>query len=149
MHSIWRLVDAAPTAASAPEAEQAHCEATVLLVEDEELVRRLAKRALASAGYTVLEANNGTEALSVFERYGGKVDVLVTDMVMPAMSGPKLAQILRDRQSDLRVVYMSGYIGDLSQTHPMLSTGARFVEKPFTVKGLLASVHSVLDEEIA
>jgi len=112
----------------------------VLLVEDEEAVRSFASRALASRGYTVLEASTGVEALEVMDREQGKVDLVVSDVVMPEMDGPTLMRHLRERNPDIRIVFMSGYAEEAFRKS--LSGGEEFVflPKPFTLKKLAETV---------
>ena len=81
----------------------------MLLVEDEEAVRSFASRALSTRGYKVLEAGSGVEALEVMERVEGKIDLVVSDVVMPEMDGPTLLRHLRERNPEIRIVFMSGY----------------------------------------
>ncbi|HEY2030247.1 MAG TPA: response regulator [Myxococcales bacterium] len=114
---------------------------TVLLVEDEEQVRNLARNILARAGYTVIEAANGAEALQRADR--PSIHLLLTDMVMPRMGGAHLASRLAAERPELRVVYMSGYT-DTSATEHGLPQGAAFVQKPFTPEALLRKVRSAL-----
>jgi len=114
---------------------------TVLLVEDEEQVRTLANDILTRAGYTVIEAANGADALQIAE--GPPIHLLLTDMVMPRMGGANLASKLTAERPELRVVYMSGYT-DTSASELGLPSGAAFVQKPFTPECLLRKVRSAL-----
>ncbi|HEY3013172.1 MAG TPA: PAS domain-containing protein [Gemmatimonadales bacterium] len=118
---------------------------TILLVEDEEAVRSVAARVLLNQGYTILQACNGAEALTVLERLGGSVDLILTDVVMPDMGGLELTARLRDRWPELKVVYMSGYAeGDKLQ--PGIQDSARsFLQKPFSAESLMLKVREVLD----
>jgi len=109
---------------------------TILLAEDEDAVRRLTKRILVSAGYSVLDAANGHDALALAARHEGQIDLLVTDLVMPGMSGRELAQKLVAERRGLRVVYISGYFGESLPGALSLS----FLPKPFTQDELLARV---------
>jgi PAS domain S-box-containing protein len=118
---------------------------TILLVEDEELVRSVAAHALRSKGYAVLEAANGPDALALIEREGVRMDLLVTDVVMPRMSGPDLAARLEDRLPGLKVLYTSGYTGAAIVEHGVLHEGLSFLQKPFTPSSLAAKVREVLD----
>ncbi|MCM2266693.1 MAG: response regulator [Elusimicrobiales bacterium] len=118
---------------------------TILLVEDEESLRRLGRRVLESGGYTVLEAANGQDAVKVLERYGRPVDLLVTDVIMPGMSGRDLARGLARKNLAARTLYMSGYTDDAIVKHGVLDTDIAFIYKPFTVDGLLLKVRTVLD----
>lgn len=113
---------------------------TILIVEDEAAVRRLVHRILSGAGYTVRVAENHSEALSVVEESAGAVDLLLTDVVMPGLSGPDLADELRGQQPGLKVLYMSGYTEKLS-----VAEGAPFIGKPFSTEGLTRKVREVLD----
>ncbi|MDH3222390.1 MAG: response regulator, partial [Gemmatimonadota bacterium] len=119
---------------------------TILLVEDESIVRRLAMRVLTRAGYTVIEAENGPTALAAYDEYG-RVDLLVTDMVMPEMGGREVAEALAAKQPDLRVVYMSGYTADEVFRQALPSARNRFLQKPFAPDDLTAKVREVLDDQ--
>jgi two-component system cell cycle sensor histidine kinase/response regulator CckA len=122
---------------------------TILLVEDESAVRSLVARVLRRKGYTVLEASNGLEALGVYERHAGPVDIVVADVVMPEMPGPQLVGRLRERAPNLRILYMSGYASDqmpvyASDQMPVIGDDA-FIEKPFTLDALAEKVREVLE----
>ena len=117
--------------------------ATVLLAEDEAEVRELAALFLRSAGYTVLAARNGMEALEIAERSTGPIHVLVTDIVMPNMRGPELAKRLKALQPKLRVVYMSGYLEYNSGSGQFLDEGF-FLQKPFARDTLVSKVIEAL-----
>jgi len=118
---------------------------TVLLVEDEESLRRLGERLLRASGYTVLSAANGKEALEVMGRYGKSVDLLLTDVVMPGMSGRELATELGNRKLIHRTLFMSGYTDDAITKHGVLEPGLAFIYKPFTVETLSRKLREVLD----
>lgn len=113
---------------------------TILLVEDEPAVRQLFAQALVRAGYRVLEAKNGQEAMKVFDQSGDTIDLLLTDLRMPYMGGTELVQHLRARRSTLKLICVSGYpsAGDDELTTDFLS-------KPFSREDLLAKVREVLD----
>jgi CheY-like chemotaxis protein len=117
---------------------------TVLLVEDEEAVRMLAREVLRRHGYQVLEARHGLDALRVAERHGSAIHLLITDVVMPFMSGRDLANRLSEVRSDLKVLFMSGYT-DHAVMHRDVTPGAAFIQKPFTPDALARKVRSVLD----
>ena len=120
---------------------------TVLLVEDEELVRGLAHRALIQGGYHVLQAGHGLEALQVCERYPGPIHILITDVVMPGgMSGHELARKLLLTFPDIKVLYMSGYTDDAIVHHGVLEPSTAFLQKPFTPNTLIRRVREVLDQ---
>jgi PAS domain S-box-containing protein len=118
---------------------------TILLVEDEEALRKVAKRALDAVGYKVLLAAGGDEALLVSEEYAGEIHLLLTDVVMPRMSGRALAQELAKTRPALKILYMSGYTDNAIFHHGVLDAGTNFVGKPFTAKGLAEKVRKVLD----
>jgi CheY-like chemotaxis protein len=109
------------------------------------MVRRLARRILERHGYRVLEASDGAAALAGLD-VDTPVDILLTDVVMPNMSGAELAQKLRSRMPKLRVIYMSGYVGNVTTRHQMLEHGTAYLQKPFTAVGLLQSIRRLLDE---
>ncbi len=118
---------------------------TVLLVEDEEAVRRMAQIALEAHGYTVLTARHGREAVQVSEQHRGPLHLLLTDVVMPEMGGRELAQHLRSRGGGVRVLYMSGYTDDAVVRHGILEATDAFLHKPFTPLSLARKVRDVLD----
>jgi CheY-like chemotaxis protein len=120
---------------------------TILLVEDEAEVRRLARDMLARQGYQVLEASSGPEALQLWQERGGAVDMILTDVVMPHMSGPKLVERLKLLCPDLRVMYMSGYADEVIARHGVFSSEAPFLQKPFSLDSLAQKVRSVLDQK--
>jgi PAS domain S-box-containing protein len=118
---------------------------TILLVEDDETVRTLAQRVLTEQGYRVLPARDGEEALALGQAHGGPLHLLVTDVVMPRMSGPELAQALTARLPNLHVLYVSGYMDDAIVRHGLIEASAAFLPKPYTPTLLLARVRQVLD----
>ena len=111
---------------------------TILVVEDEEAVRRLTCRILLREGYTVLEAPDGPRAIDTWDEHGGEIDLLLTDVVMPGMSGKDLAERL-----GIEPVFMSGYTDDVISRHGM--DGVRLVQKPFDAQTLLGAIRSALD----
>jgi CheY-like chemotaxis protein len=120
---------------------------TVLLVEDSEGLRDLARRLLERQGYTVLAAGNAEEALQLFE-HNARIDVLLTDVVMPGASGPELTRQLIERRPELRVIYMSGYTEEAIVHHGVLHSGVAFLHKPFTSDTLGKKIREVLDRQV-
>ena len=120
--------------------------ATVLLVEDEDAVRMGGMRALTSRGYTVHEASSGVEALDVFEELEGKVDIVVSDVVMPEMDGPTLLGELRKRQPDIKFIFVSGYAEEAFAKNLPKDAKFGFLPKPFSLKQLAQKVKEVLEE---
>jgi signal transduction histidine kinase/ligand-binding sensor domain-containing protein/CheY-like chemotaxis protein len=118
---------------------------TVLLVEDEDAVRRLGSRVLARAGYTVLTAASADAAIEVAERFEGTIDLLLTDVVMPGRSGRELAEQLMPLHPGMRLLYASGYTEDAIIRHGVSSQETAFLEKPFAPNALLRKVRQVLD----
>jgi CheY-like chemotaxis protein len=133
----------APASERPARAEPASKE-TVLLVEDEDLVRSLARRVLEQRGYRVYTAEGGEDALAVHSQISGKVDLVVTDVVMPGLGGRQLAEQLRLRQPDLRVLFMSGYTSDEILRQGIQAEQMYFIQKPFTPDSLARKVHDVL-----
>ena len=131
--------------AEVPEAEEA--EATLLLVEDEDVVRRLAAEMLRGAGYRVLEASNGAEAMAIAQDEE-LVDVLLSDVVMPGFSGPQVAQELRRDRPELRVLFMSGYTADAIASDGDLPANTAFLSKPFTRAALLGALADLRREAL-
>jgi signal transduction histidine kinase len=121
-----------------------HGTETIMVVEDNEAVRVLARRALRQRGYTVIEARNAEQALDWIER-GTHPDLLLTDVVMPGMSGPELAARLLEQYPRVRVLYMSGYSYDAAKAHGTFWEGAPLLQKPFTPKQLAEQVRRTLD----
>jgi two-component system, cell cycle sensor histidine kinase and response regulator CckA len=119
---------------------------TVLLVEDEEAVRHLAREVLQSQGYTVLEARHPGEALRFGAEHLGPIHLLVTDVVMPQMGGREVASRLAPRRPEMRVLYMSGYTDEAIVHQGVLDAGTAFLQKPFSVTGLAQKVREVLTD---
>jgi two-component system cell cycle sensor histidine kinase/response regulator CckA len=135
----------AQTDAARPAAASADLTGTgqILLVEDEEGLRALNARGLASRGYTVLEASNGVEAIEVLDREG-HVDLVVSDVVMPEMDGPTLLKELRKRDPNLKVIFVSGYAEEAFAKNLPKDEQYAFLAKPFTLKQLVAEVKKTL-----
>jgi len=118
---------------------------TILLVEDDEAVGRLAKSVLESHGYNVLEARNGRKALAVFHEHPEPIHLVLTDVIMPGMNGRELAEQLVSLQPALRILYMSGYTPDVAVRHGVLEATMAYLSKPFTPQSLARKVREALD----
>ena len=118
---------------------------TILLVEDEELVRHFVWRTLKKHGYWVLEAKDGVEAVAVAERHRGSIDLVLTDVVMPRLGGPELAEKIRALRPGVRILYMSGYAESLVESRGGLEPGVDFVQKPIAPLTLLTRIRDMLD----
>ena len=119
---------------------------TVLLAEDEAPVRAVARQVLERHGYTVLEAPSAEAALDIAARYSGAIHLLLTDVIMPGLSGRELANRLADLRPEARVIFMSGYTDDAVTRHGVLEAGLAYLQKPFTPDALGQKVREVLDE---
>jgi two-component system cell cycle sensor histidine kinase/response regulator CckA len=137
-------VTEAPTPAPEPKRVPGGHE-TVLLVEDATPVRTLARRSLEARGYRVLDAADGPAALAISARYDGDIDLLVTDVVMPGMSGRELAERLAPLRPGMKVLYTSGYTDDAMVRQGVLTAGVAFLPKPFVPDTLARKVRDVLD----
>ena len=120
---------------------------TVLLVEDEESVRELVRETLKTRGYTVIEASDGIAGMRVSEEYQGNIEILITDVVMPGMSGRELAKRVAAARPNIRVLYLSGYTEDAIIHEGALEPGTGFLQKPFTLQVLARKVREVLQGE--
>ena len=118
---------------------------TILLVEDADPLRKLAQTFLEGGGFRVLSAENGEKALELAARFGGKFDLLLTDVVMPGMNGRVLAEQLFSRQPGMKVLYMSGYTDSFIAGHGVLDPKTHLLHKPFTEEVLIRKVREVLD----
>jgi CheY-like chemotaxis protein len=121
---------------------------TVLLVEDEERVRDMTKEILQESGYQVLEAKHGQEALLVADQYPGIIHLMLSDVVMPQMSGRELAERLAPLRKEMKVLFMSGYTDDAIVHHGVLDEGMSFIEKPFTPNALARKLREVLNATV-
>ncbi len=118
---------------------------TILLAEDNDMVRNLTVHILERQGYAVLSGTNGTECLRLLADHAGPLDLLITDVVMPDMNGKMLFERVATRCPGIKVLYMSGYTDDVIVQHGILEEGIAFIQKPFTVQSLAAKVREVLD----
>ena len=133
-----------------PEAETAppvSTGATVLLVEDDEIMCTLTGKLLSDQGYQVLSASDGQAALETLAAHPGQVDLVLTDVVMKGISGPELANRVSQSYPNVKIVYMSGYTGELIAEHEVLKNGVTLLEKPFTRAALLKTIHATLGEK--
>ena len=117
---------------------------TILLVEDDEIMRSLTRQLLQEHGYTVIEADDGKSALDWVKSHPGPIDLLLTDVVMRRMSGPELVERLSATHPNLKVVFMSGYTGELIVERDVLKRGITLLEKPFSRTALLNTIHKTL-----
>ena len=118
---------------------------TILIVEDDDKVRNLACEILEPQGYTILEAQNGIEALRVSEGYRDQIHLMITDVVMPGMGGREIEERLRPLRPDMKVIYMSGYTDNAILHHGVLSPEIEFLQKPISSETLKRKVREVLD----
>jgi two-component system cell cycle sensor histidine kinase/response regulator CckA len=135
-------------AATAPIRTRHQGSETVLLVEDEESVRELVREALEGRGYNVCSARNGNEALAIAARQELKIDLMITDVVMPGMGGRELVNRMAAVRPGIRVLYLSGYTEDAIVHHGVLEPGTAFLQKPFTLDALALKVREVLEVTI-
>jgi two-component system cell cycle sensor histidine kinase/response regulator CckA len=120
---------------------------TVLVVEDDEKVRKLIVEILGRQGYRVLEASHGDEALLIHEKHDGPIHLILVDVVMPGMSGSELVKRLTSLHPETKIVYMSGYTDNAIVHHGVLARGVNYIQKPFTMDGLTRKVRQVLDKD--
>jgi CheY-like chemotaxis protein len=141
-----RLTSAAPK--TMPRADSALAgvgQGTILLVEDEAAVREVARRSLTEAGFIALTASDASQALRICESHDVEIDLLLTDVVMPSMSGPALWDSVRRDRPDIPVLYMSGYSGTAIAQHAVLAEGTHLIEKPFNGATLVRRVRELLE----
>lgn len=118
---------------------------TILLAEDEDVVRALSRQVLEACGYTVLEARDGAEALEILQRQGDEIDLLITDVVMPHLGGRELAERLAETHPRLPILFASGYTDDAIVRHGVLETNVNFIQKPFTLDSVARKVRDLLE----
>jgi signal transduction histidine kinase/DNA-binding response OmpR family regulator len=137
----------APPPADESELQSLQGTETILLVEDEMAVRVLVASVLTDLGYKLIEATDGREALQMAQEYDDKIDLLLTDMVMPQMGGKELAEQLQRLAPHLKVIFVSGYIDDSFKNDGQLDPDINFVQKPFSLGNLVRKVRAVLDQQ--
>jgi len=122
---------------------------TILFVEDDDMVRKLGARILRNLGYRVIEADDGVDALGQLDRGGGRIDLLMTDVVMPGMNGRELARLATARHPGVSVLYASGYTENVVVHHGIVDADVYFIHKPYTPPLLARKVRDVLDGGVA
>jgi CheY-like chemotaxis protein len=143
-----RAEEVAPAARLPPELHSApKGTEAVLVVEDEAGLRNLIRLVLQASGYTVLEARDGQEAFWVAQQHSGPIHLVLTDLVMPRMSGRQLADLLAHYRPGTRILFMSGYTEEAVMRHGVLESGVAFLQKPFNSLGLARKVREILDAE--
>jgi CheY-like chemotaxis protein len=135
-----RVRGSEPVEAAVPQGSE-----TVLVVEDEEVLREIVREALQASGYKVLEARHGAEALRICESHAPLIDLVLTDAVMPGIGGRELGERITSIRPEVRVLYMSGYTDDTIVRHGVLTAEVAFLQKPFTLDALARKVRAVLD----
>jgi PAS domain S-box-containing protein len=138
-----------PAAAAQPDAVRLNGTETILLAEDQPEVRSIACAVLRRHGYRVLEASHGDEALRIVRAHREPIHLLLSDVVMPAMSGPELARLVQGEHPGIRVLFASGYTDDAIVSHGVLDPGVAFLQKPFTPASLLRKIRELLDAPAA
>jgi CheY-like chemotaxis protein len=120
---------------------------TVLVVEDDPLVRKLTGQILTGQGYTIIESDDVADAIAKAKAYNGSIHLVLTDVVMPGMKGPEAFDKIRVYHPEARVLYMSGYTDNMTAIQNILKEGVQYIQKPFTIKGLLEKCHLALHDE--
>ncbi len=138
--------DGGPVASITQDLDDTPVSETVLVVEDDAIVRKLAREALVDRGYQIITCASAEEAIMAAKEYEGTIHLLLTDVIMPRMNGEKLYRELLPSRPALKVVYMSGYTENVIAAHGVLETGVEFVQKPFSVYDLNKAVRRVLDD---
>jgi two-component system, cell cycle sensor histidine kinase and response regulator CckA len=123
------------------------CAGTILLVEDDNMVRKMTKTMLKKIGYTVLDAETPLQALSFCEKTDAPIDLLVSDVVMPEMSGPELSQKIKAIRPEIKVLFISGYTPDVIVQHGVLKEGVNFIQKPFAMNDLAQTVQNAIGDQ--
>ena len=120
---------------------------TILLVEDDDMVRNLIRLILEKNGYTVLEAGNAEKVTFLCKQHKGKINIMVSDVIMPKISGPQLFKKVAPLRPDMKVLYMSGYTDEAIVRHGVLEAGINFIQKPFTPDSIIRKIHEVLNKQ--
>jgi PAS domain S-box-containing protein len=136
--------EAAPTPVRAPSPLKKGTE-TLLLIEDDPALRELLCESLGAGGYTVLVADGGARAMEIAQEYAGAIQLIVTDVIMPGLTGRQAAEQIKASRAEVEILFISGYTDDAIVRHGVLEPGARFLSKPFTPDALLTKVREVLD----
>ena len=118
---------------------------TILLVEDDPEILRLGQIMLEKLGYRTLAAPSADEAILLADRLPGRIDLLITDVIMPVTNGKELADLLATLYPGLKILYISGYTADVIAHHGVLDEGVNFLQKPFSIKGLADKIRMVLE----
>jgi DNA-binding response OmpR family regulator len=137
--------DAQGAARPAPAPATPHGSETILLIEDQAEVRQLVARILGRLGYTVLVAANATEAADLTREHDGRIDLVLSDVIMPDQMGPEIVASLRRDHPSLRVLFMSGYTDQALEGYGVSPEDLALIQKPFTIQGLAARLRQVLD----
>ena len=119
---------------------------TIILAEDEEAIRSLIAKMLEDSGYRVITASDGEAALAAARATNGPIDLILTDVVMPRLSGPETVRRLREYRPDMKVIFMSGYSDETSLRAMVTNTKAEILEKPFTRQLMLSAIRKALDQ---
>ncbi|HKJ66320.1 MAG TPA: ATP-binding protein, partial [bacterium] len=120
-------------------------EETILITEDDDMVRNYVRNLLMEKGYQVIDAGDGTAAIKAVEKQSGDIDLLISDVIMPGMNGKELYDHINDRYPDIKVLYISGYTDDVISKHGILERGISFLQKPFSNKQLMKKIREILD----
>ena len=147
-HVLLPASDEAPARPVPATLPRERASATVLVVEDAEDLREITELILTKNGYRVISAPNGVAALDVVKNHSDKIDLLLTDVVMPQMQGPELVKRVAELRPEIRVLYMSGYAQPIVSAGGVLEEGVLLLEKPFTEPALLAKVEQALRAEV-
>jgi CheY-like chemotaxis protein len=141
---VWEQISQAPQAPKSSKSLTG--QETILLVEDEEMVRELAARILKEKGYQVLEASRGETALEISKNYQHPIDLMITDIVMPGISGKKLAAVIKQDRPDMKILYISGYTDEIISRQGYIEQEVNFMQKPFPPEKFLLQVREILDK---